>query len=140
VRLSPRNPDDGLGRPAIGRLGGHFRELFTLEIELALSEARAFVVRAATVASLGVAGAIALVASLVVLLAGGLAPVFGAPWKHLVVAGASVFLISCAAIAWSAARLSRLAPPRETLTSVEETLQWLAAELRSRLTLRPRAR
>ena len=69
-------------------------------------------------------------------LAGAVAPLFDAAWQHLVIAGGSVFLLALAALAWSAWRLKHLEWPHQTLTSFEENWQWLAAQLRSRLTLR----
>ena len=50
-----------------------------------------------------------------------------------------VALLSLAALGWAAYRLTHLAWPKETLNSLEENWRWLAAQLRSRLTLRSRA-
>jgi hypothetical protein len=86
-----------------------------------------------------VSAAIALIAAFVVLLAAALSPVFGARWEPLLIAGGGVVLLSAAALAWSAWRLSHLSWPTETLTSFEENWRWLAAQLRSRLTLHSRA-
>lgn len=107
-----------------------------LELELGLSEARALVVSAVIAVAVATVAAIALIASIVVLVAGGVAPLFGAPWKHLVVAGGGLAVLSLAAIACSVWRLRTLDWPRQTLTSFEENWRWLGAQLRSRLTLR----
>jgi hypothetical protein len=110
--------------------------LARLELELGLAEARDLLVSAVIAVAVALVAAIALVASIVVLIAGAVAPLFGAPWLHLVVAGGGLALISLAAIAWSAWRLRNLQWPKQTLTSFEENWRWLAAQLRSRLTLR----
>jgi hypothetical protein len=85
-----------------------------------------------------VPAAIALIASLVVLVAGAVSPFFGARWEPLVIAGGGVALLSLIALAWSAWRLTHLSWPTETLRSFEENWRWLATQLRSRLTLRSR--
>jgi hypothetical protein len=110
--------------------------LARLELELGLAEARDLIVSAVIAAGVGLVAAIALVASIVVLIAGALAPLFHVPWQHLVIAGGGLVLLSLAAIAWSAWRLRQLDWPKQTLTSFEENWRWLAAQLRSRLTLR----
>ncbi len=86
--------------------------------------------------AVAVPAAIALVAAIVVLLAGAIAPLFAGAWQHLVIAGGFVFLLALAGLAWSAWRLTHLEWPHQTLTSFEENWRWLAAQLRSRLTLR----
>jgi hypothetical protein len=115
---------------------GHLADLGRLEIELGLAETRD-VVRSALVA-IGIAAVatVALIASVVVLLAGAFAPLFGAPWAHLVTSGGLVFLVALSVLAWSAWRLRSLEWPHETLGSLKENWRWLAAQLRSRLTLR----
>jgi len=77
-----------------------------------------------------------LLASLVVLVAAAFAPLFGAAWQHLVIAGGGIALLALAAIAWSAWRLKRLSWPKETVESFQETWRWLVAQLRSKLKLR----
>src|SRR5262245_22147497 len=110
--------------------------LAALELELGWAETRSLVLRIAV--SLGVAlpALIALLASIVVLIAGALAPRFGTPWQHLVIAGGAVALLALAALAWSAWRLTHIAWPQQTLASLQETWRWLVAQLRSKLTLR----
>jgi uncharacterized membrane protein YqjE len=110
--------------------------LARLEFELGLAESRELLVSAVIAAGVAVVAAVALIASIVVVVAGALAPLFDAPWRHLIVAGGGLGLLSLAAIAWSAWRLRTLDWPRQTLTSFEENWRWLAAQLRSRLTLR----
>ncbi|HMH51045.1 MAG TPA: phage holin family protein [Candidatus Acidoferrum sp.] len=110
--------------------------LARLELELGLAEARDLLVSAVIAVAVALVAAIVLIASIVVLIAGAVAPLFGVPWLHLVVAGGGLALISLAAIAWSAWRLRKLDWPKQTLTSFEENWRWLAAQLRSRLTLR----
>lgn len=110
--------------------------LARLEFELGLAEARALVISAVIAIGVAVVAAIALIASIVVLVAGGVAPLFREPWQHLVVAGGGLALLSLAAIAWSIWRLKSLDWPKQTLTSFEENWRWLGAQLRSRLTLR----
>jgi hypothetical protein len=110
--------------------------LVRLELELGLAETRALVVSAVIAIAVAVVSAIVLIAAIVVLVAGALAPLFGAPWAHLVVAGGGLALLALAAIAWSVWRLRSLDWPKQTLKSFEENWRWLEAQLRSRLTLR----
>jgi Putative Actinobacterial Holin-X, holin superfamily III len=110
--------------------------LARLELELGLAEARDLLISAVIAAAVAFVAAIALIASIVVLVAGALAPLFHAPWLHLVVAGGGLAMLSLAAIAWSVWRLRNLDWPKQTLTSFEENWRWLAAQLRSRLRLR----
>jgi hypothetical protein len=63
----------------------------------------------------------------------------GARWEPLLIAGGGVALLSSAALTWSVWRFRHLSWPTETLTSFEENWRWLAAQLRSRLTLRSHA-
>jgi uncharacterized membrane protein YqjE len=110
--------------------------LVRLELELGLAEARALLVSAAIAAGVAVVAAITLIASIVVLIAGAVAPLFGAPWQHLVVAGGGLALLAGAAAAWSIWRLRTLDWPRQTLNTFEENWRWLGAQLKSRLTSR----
>jgi putative superfamily III holin-X len=110
--------------------------LARLELELGLTEARGLIISAVIAAAVALVAAIALIASIVVLVAGAVAPLFGAPWQHLVVAGGGLALLALAAIAWSVWRLRTLDWPRQTLTSFEENWRWLGVQLKSRLTLR----
>ena len=113
-----------------------FSRLLKLELELGVAETRALVRALIIAAAVAVPAAIALIASIVVLLAAALSPIFGARWEPLLIAGGAVALLSLAALAWSAWRLTHLSWPKETLTSLEENWRWLATQLRSRLTLR----
>jgi hypothetical protein len=110
--------------------------LARLELELGLAEARALLISAVIAVAVAALAAITLIASIVVLIAGGVAPLFGAPWQHLVVAGGGLALLALAAIAWSVWRLRTLDWPKQTLTSFEENWRWLGVQLRSRLTSR----
>jgi hypothetical protein len=126
----PRGPE-----ALAARLG----RLLRLEVELGLAETRDFVRGIVVAIALTVVGTIALIASLVVLLAAALSPLFGARWEPLLIAGGGVALLSGAALVWSVWRFRHLSWPTETLTSFEENWRWLAAQLRSRLTLRSHA-
>lgn len=110
--------------------------LARLELELGLAEARGLIISAVIAAAVALVAAIALIASIVVLVTGAVAPLFGVPWQHLVVAGGGLALLALAAIAWSVWRLRTLDWPRQTLTSFEENWRWLGVQLKSRLTLR----
>jgi len=118
------------------RILTHVGRLVRLEWELALAESRELLVTAAPAIALGVAGAFALIAALVVGLAALLAPLFAARWEHLAVAGGVTLVLSVGAVAWSTWRLKTLGWPRLTLISLEETWRWLEAQLKSRLRLR----
>jgi len=119
-------------------LAARLGRLVRLELELGLAETRTFVQGIAVAIVVAVSAAIALIAAFVVLLAAALSPVFGARWEPLLIAGGGVVLLSGAGLAWSVWRLTHLSWPTETLTSFEENWRWLAAQLRSRLTLRSR--
>jgi uncharacterized membrane protein YbhN (UPF0104 family) len=110
--------------------------LLKLEFELGVAETRRFVRTIVIAIAVAVPAVIALVSAVIVLLAGALAPLFDGAWQHLVIAGGFVFLLALAGLGWSAWRLTHLKWPHETLTSFEENWRWLAAQLRSRLTLR----
>jgi len=114
--------------------GGSLSRLARLELELGLTEARAVVIRLGIGIAVAVASAIAFVAALVVLVAAAFAPLFGAAWPHLVIAGGGVVLLSLTLIAWAVMRVRNLKWPHGTIHSIEETWRWLAAQLKSRLT------
>ena len=110
--------------------------LLRLEVELGVAETRELLVSAAIAPAVALIAVVMLVASIVVLLAAAFAPLFGAPWEHLVVAGGGAALLALAAITWSGSRLRTLRWPKQMLTSFEENWRWLGTQLRSRLTLR----
>ena len=117
-------------------LAHRFVRLGALELELGWAEARNLVVRVGVAVGVALTALIALLASTVLLIAGALAPLFDAPWQHLVIAGGVVALLALAALAWSGWRLTHIAWPQQTLASLQETWRWLVARLRSKLTLR----
>lgn len=109
--------------------------LLRLEVELGLVEGRQFIRIVAIAAAVAVISIIAAISSLVTLVAAAVAPIFGARWEPLLIAGGGVALISLAALAWSAWRLTHLSWPTQTLKSFEENWRWLAVQLKSKLTL-----
>lgn len=111
---------------------GHLAQL---ELELGLTEARELVLGAVIAAGVALVAAVALIAALAILLAAAVAPLVGAPWKHLLIAGGAVVLGAAAAGAWAARRLRTMPWPRLTVASFEENWRWLGAQLKSRLTL-----
>jgi hypothetical protein len=121
------HPDAGVFS-SLGRLA-------QLELELGLTEARELLLGAVIAAVVGLVAAVALIAALVILLAAALAPMVGAPWMHLLIAGGAVFLGAAAAGAWAASRLRNMPWPRLTVASFEENWRWFGAQLKSRLTL-----
>jgi len=110
--------------------------LLRLEVELGVAETRDLVRTLVMAIAVAVPAAVALLAALVVLLAAALSPLFDARWEPLLIAGGGVALLALAGLAWSAWRLTHLSWPKETVRSLEENWRWLAAQLRSRLTLR----
>ena len=108
--------------------------LGALELELGWAETRRLVIRVAVAVGVAVPALIALLAAIIVIVAGALAPLFDTPWEHLVIAGGAVALLALAALAWSAWRLTHIAWPQQTLASLQETWRWLVAQLRSKLT------
>lgn len=133
---SPLTPSDGHGGGEPESVVALLGRLLRLELELGLAETRAVLVSAAIAAGVAVVAAITLIAAIVVLIAGAVAPLFGAPWQHLVVAGGGLALLALAAIGWSVWRLRTLEWPRQTLNTLEENWRWLGTQLRSRLTSR----
>jgi uncharacterized membrane protein YqjE len=127
VRTQPDHDESVLSR---------LLKLGKLELELGLAETRDVLVSALLAIGIAIPALVLLLASLVVLIAAAFAPLFGAPWQHLVIAGGGVALLALAALAWSAWRLTHLSWPKETVASFQENWQWLGAQLRSRLTLR----
>lgn len=115
---------------------GALVKIAKLELELAVAETREVLVAAAIAVAVAVPAAVLLLAALVVLIAAAFAPLFGAHWQHLVIAGGGVALLAIAALAWSAWRLTHLTWPKEIVASLQENWQWLGAQLKSRLTLR----
>lgn len=132
IPIPPRPDEDRDDEGIVARLA----QLLRLELELGLADVRRTVRDLAVAVAVAVPAAIALVASLVTLIAAAVAPVFHAAWQPLLIAGGGVALVSLAALGWSAWRLTHLSWPSETLTSLEETWRWLVLQLRSRLTLR----
>lgn len=127
-RLSTRVQED---EGVVARLA----RLLRLEVELGLVEARRLIYTLAIAVATVIVAGIALIASLVTLIAAAVSPLFHARWEPLLIAGGGVALLSLAALAWSAWRLTHVSWPTETVKSFEENWQWLAAQLRSRLTL-----
>jgi hypothetical protein len=121
------HPDEGV----FSNLG----RLAQLELELGFTEARELLLGAVIAAVVALVAAVALITALVVLLAAALAPIVGARWEHLLIAGGAVFLGAGAAAAWAASRLRNLPWPRLTVASFEENWRWLGAQLKSRLIL-----
>jgi uncharacterized membrane protein YbhN (UPF0104 family) len=115
---------------------GELMRLAKLELELGLAETRDIVVSAAIAVAVALPALVLLLTSFVVLVAAAFAPLFRAPWQHLVIAGGGVALLALAALAWSAWRLTHLSWPKETVTSFQENWRWLGAQLRSTLKLR----
>jgi uncharacterized membrane protein YbhN (UPF0104 family) len=109
--------------------------LLKLEMELGIAEMRELVVSIAIAIGVAVVSAIALISSFAVLLAAAFAPLFSAPWQHLLIGGGGIFLLAAAGLAGSIWRLRSLRLPRETLNSFEENWRWLGAQVKSRLTL-----
>jgi uncharacterized membrane protein YbhN (UPF0104 family) len=110
--------------------------LVALEFELGWAETRGLLKRLAIAVALAVFSAIALLAAIIVLIAGALAPIFDAVWQHLVIGGGIVAVLAAAGLGWSAWRLTHLDWPHQTLRSLEETWRWLVTLLKSKLTLR----
>lgn len=110
--------------------------LISLELELGWAETQRFLKRLGLAVAVAVVSAIALLAAIIVLIAGALAPLFEAAWEHLVVAGGGMALLALAGLGWSAWRLTHLDWPQQTLRSLEDTWRWLVTLLKSKLTLR----
>jgi len=122
--------------PQHDSLAARLVRLGSLELELGWAETRRVLMSVAISIAVALPAAFALFAAIVVLIAGALAPLFGTPWQHLVIAGGAIALLAIAAIAWTAWRLTHIAWPQQTLASMQETWRWLVAQLKSKLTLR----
>jgi len=110
--------------------------LVALELELGWAETQGLVKRLAIAVAIAIFSAITLLAAIIVLIAGALAPLFEATWQHLVIGGGVFAVLAVAGLAWSAWRLTHLEWPHQTLRSLEETWRWLVTLLKSKLTLR----
>src|SRR5262249_11456478 len=95
--------------------------LAALELELGWAETRSLIVRIAVAVGVALPALIALIASIIVLSAGALASLFDTPWQHLVIAGGAVALLALVTLAWSAWRLTHIAWPHPSLSSLPDT-------------------
>lgn len=136
LRGAPSVTQSDNGRNALSIVIHRLIRLVELELELGLTEARSLLKTLVIAAAVAVVGLIVILASLVVLVAGVIAPVFGAEWRHLVISGGVFFVLAAAGAAWSLSKFRKVPWPEETLRSLEETKRWLGAQLRSKLTLR----
>ena len=136
LRGAPAVSQSDNGRNALSIVIHRLIRLVELELELGLTEARSLIKTLVIAAAVAVVGLIVILASLVVLVAGVIAPVFGAEWRHLVISGGVFFVLAAAGAAWSLSKFRKVPWPEETLRSLEETKRWLGAQLRSKLTLR----
>ena len=136
LRDAPSASQSDNGRNGLSIVIHRLIRLVELELELGLTEARSLIKTLVIAAAVAVVGLIVILASLVVLVAGVIAPVFGAEWRHLVISGGVFFVLAAAGAAWSLSKFRKVPWPEETLRSLEETKRWLGAQLRSKLTLR----
>jgi Putative Actinobacterial Holin-X, holin superfamily III len=109
--------------------------LLKLQVELGVVEVKQAAKSALVAVAVAVLGFLFLVASLVVLITGGVVGMAGGVSGPLVIAGGGVALISLAALGWSIWRLRNLELPRETVTSLQTNSRWLGAKLKSTLTM-----
>src|SRR5207249_430217 len=91
VHRLPTRIDPGPEESILGRL----LTLAKLELELGLAETRDVLVSAAIAVAVGIPASVLLLTSLVVLIAAAFAPIFGARWEHLVIAGGGIGLVAC---------------------------------------------
>ena len=136
LRGAPAVSQSDNGRNALSIVIHRLIRLVELELELGLTEARSLIKTLVIAAAVAVVGLIVILASVVVLVAGVIAPVFGGEWRHLVISGGVFFVLAVAGAAWSLSKFRKVPWPEETLRSLEETKRWLGAQLRSKLTLR----
>ena len=109
--------------------------LLKLQVELGVAEVKQVAKSALVAVAVAVLGFLFLIASLVVLITGGVVGIAGGVAGPLVIAGGGVALISLAALGWSIWRLRNLEWPRETVTSLQTNSRWLGAKLKSTLTM-----
>lgn len=121
----------GAGPKRIESVQGGLGHLARLELELALAEVRRAAVSAGLAIGVALAAGIILVTSLVVLVAAALAPVFGADWRPLLIAGGGGALVSAAGLAWAIDRLRTVLTLDRARTSIKETWRWAETRLRS---------
>jgi uncharacterized membrane protein YqjE len=136
LREAPSPSSSDHGRSALSVVISRLVRLIELELELGLTEARSIMKTLVIAAGVAVTSLIVLLASLVVLVAGSIAPVFHTRWQHLIISGGLFFLLAVGGLAWSLSQFRNVKWPEETLRSLEETKRWLGAQLRSKLTLR----
>jgi Putative Actinobacterial Holin-X, holin superfamily III len=109
--------------------------LLKLQVELGVAEVKRVAKSALVAVAVAVLGFLFLIASLVVLITGGVVAMAGGVSGPLVIAGGGVALISLAALGWSIWLLRNLEWPRETVTSLQTNSRWLGAKLKSTLTM-----
>jgi hypothetical protein len=114
-------------------------KLVKLQLELGVAEVKQIGKSAMVAVGVAVLGFLFLIASLVVLITGGVVAIAGGVWAPLVIAGGGVALISVAALGWAVWRLRTLDWPRETVTSLKTNSRWLQEKLASTVTI-PRRR
>jgi Putative Actinobacterial Holin-X, holin superfamily III len=114
-------------------------KLVKLQLELGVAEVKQVAKSALIAVAVALLAFVALIASLVVLVTGGVAASLGAVWAPFVVAGGGVALISLAALGLTVWRLRNLDWPRETVASLKSNSRWLQDKLASTVTI-PRRR
>jgi hypothetical protein len=130
---APAAHDGGRAGDHVGGVGAGLRSLVALELELGWTEGRRLLRAAVVAAALAAVGLIVFLASLVVLAAGLVGLGLGLPWPHLVWSGGAGAVLGVLLAAVGAHRMKGLRWPQEVSRSLEETLQWLGAQLRYRL-------
>lgn len=105
--------------------------LARLELELAVAEVKRAATSAGIAAGIALAATVTLGTSLVVLLTAGLAPLFDADWRPLLIAGGGGALLSGAAITWAVYRVRNVLTLARTRASIKETWRWAETRLRS---------
>ena len=111
-----------------------FGKLARLEVELAVAEGKQTAVGLGVTAVLAILSVIILVTGVTVLVAAALAPVWGADWRPLVIAGGGGALLATVALAWCYYRVTRVGVLPDTVASLKETWRWAERRLRSETT------
>jgi hypothetical protein len=131
--INVRAPSNGRTANGVSGVADDLRTLAELQWELGVAEARRIVRSVVVAGASAVVGGLIAVPSGLLLVAGLVAALLTEPWRSLVITGGGGLVLGLAGVGWGLYRLRRMPRPVELRRALEETWQWLGAQLRFRL-------